>query len=205
MSSKSASTPIPRPDQTPEANPVADFDIEAWRAKRVVPRWSLQVTNDPSAGDRMVELIDALKEAHEEIDRATAENRPVPGRRAASTSTPQIDELKAAITAHMDSLDGTWMHIKGRAVNPHESNKIAEHDNRLDRLAAALEAVAVIAPTADHPGVTQTAEQWHEMFDSIGTKQTLALEAKVNEKTAAVVTPDFSRRVSELLNGVTSS
>ena len=205
MSSKSASTPIPRPDQAPESNPVADFDIEAWRAGRTVPTRTVCVTNDPGAGTRLGEIEEQIETIEKDAALAISEGRKTPGRRAASTSTPEIDALRDEQRALLALLDRSWLHVRLRAANPHEVAKIDGNGSRVDVLAETLALVALIAPTADHPGVTQSVEEWHDTLDAIGVSQTLRLQASLDELTTAKVSPDFSRRVSELLNGVTSS
>lgn len=193
-------------------NAVADFDIEAWRSGRKTPSRVIPVTNDPGAGLRLTQLRSELAEIRREAEEAIAEGRKVRGGRAGSKTTPQQEQTAEEIRAVLADLDGTWSFVHVRALNPHEANKIADIENRIDRVAAALASVdkdgnpaATISGSDATPGSTLTTEQWHDLLDAIGMTQMLKLEAALTELTAAAVTPDFSRRVSSLLDGPTSS
>jgi hypothetical protein len=197
---------------TPTDNPVASFDIEAWRTGRKTPTRVVPITNDPGAGLRLITARRELEQIRSEVDDAKAEGRSVPGSRAGSRSTPQEQERADEIRALLAELDGTWSFVHIRALNPHEANAVGDVENRVDRVAVALASTdkdgkpaATISGSEDTPGITQTVEQWHDLLDAIGSTQMLKLEAALNELTSAAVTPDFSQRVSSLLNGRTSS
>lgn len=198
---------MPNASPADTGNPVADFDIEAWRNGRRTPTRVVPVTNDPGAGLRLTQLEEDESTLRAELAAAAQEGRRTPGARAGSKSTPALDSVIAEIREILSGLDGTWTYVHVRALTPHESNRLSDVENRIDRIAGSLAIAATVSPSPDKtvPGVPLDEQGWHDMLDVIGNAQTLKLEAALNELTVAVVTPDFSRRVSSLLDGRTSS
>lgn len=191
--------------ETPEANPVAAFDIEAWRSGRKTPTRVVPVTNDPGAGLRLAELQERelkIRTGHAE---AQAEGRRVSGKRAGSTTTAELEALKDEIRVILAELDGTWSYIHVRALTPRESAKIGKLDDGMDQVAASLEVGATLSATADAPGERLDRGGWDGVLETIGTQQAAAVQTAITELTFAVVTPDFSRRVCALLDTPDSS
>lgn len=200
------STPIPEAFRATEKNPVAAFDIEAWRSGRKTPTRVIPVTNDPGAGLRLAELQERelkIRTGHAE---AQAEGRKVPGKRAGSTTTAELEALKDEIRVILAELDGTWSYITVRALTPREANRVADtKENRIDKIAAALAVTATISANRDGPGETLDEDGWSGVLETIGVQQTLSVENAMSELTDAVVTPDFSRRVYDVLDPPGSS
>ena len=185
---------------------VAGFDIEAWRSGRKTPTRIVPVTNDPGAGLRLTQMQERELKIREDQALAQAEGRKVPGKRAGSTSTAELDDLKANIKAILAELDGTWTYITVRALTPREANRVADtKENRIDKIAAALAVAGTISASQDGPGETLDEDGWSAVLETIGVQQTLSVENAMSELTDAVVTPDFSRRVYDVLDPPNSS
>lgn len=186
-------------------NAVADFDIEAWRSGRKTPTRIVPVTNDPGAGLRLMQMQERELKIREDQALAQAEGRKVPGKRAGGTSTPELEALKDDIKTIVDELEGTWSYIHVRALTPREANKVGDRENRVDKIAAALAIVGTISGSREESGEPLDEDGWNDVLDAVGVAQALKVEAAISELTDAVVTPDFSRRVSALLDTQDSS
>ena len=211
-----SSTPIPRPNAAAsEPNPVADFDVDAWRKRAIVPTDDVAVTNDPGAGQRLIKMESREEEIRAAEAEALATGKPIRGKRAASKNSPELEALIADMKVLLAELDGTWLYVHLRALDPVESEKVstkADRDEknglegvRMQYVAEVMEACATLSPVKDAPGIKQTAEQWLKTFKAIGVAQTLRLEKAANALASAQVSPDFSRRISALLEEQGSS
>lgn len=180
----------------------ADFDVDAWINGGEAFTKTVQVTNKPRAGLELDELIDELDKIEKAKDARSADGGPrrTAGSRAGSAFTPAEVELKERMKALLADLDGTWVEVVLRPLDPFESNKLVDTiKNRMDRLAAALELAATIG------GKPKKRDFWVRFMKAIGSGQTIKLETTLERISSASVSPDFSERVSSLLDGATSS
>lgn len=175
-----------------------DFDIEKWIKGYTAPTTTVPVTNKPGAGLELARLESEIAKIKRELKEATVPGGPKrsAGKRAGSAQSPQEIELRKQMRQILDELDGTWIEVELRALNPIESNKLGDdHPNRITRLGHALALAGSIK------GKTLDADQWLSFLKAIGNAQTVKLENELDTISGAVVTPDFSERVSPLIDG----
>lgn len=177
---------------------VEDFDIEKWIQGYTAPTTTVPVTNKPGAGLELARLESEIAKIKRELKEATVPGgaKRSAGRRAGSAQSPQETELRKQMRQILDELDGTWIEVGLRALDPIESNKLGDdHPNRMTRLGHALALAGTVK------GKKMDAEQWLKFFKAIGNAQTVKLESELDQISGAVVTPDFSERVSPLIDG----
>lgn len=179
-----------------------DFDVEQWLTGAPAFTKTVRVTNKPRAGLELEELADELSEIEKAKDSKAVAGGPrrTAGSRAGSAFTPAEIDLKKRMKELLAELDQTWMEIELRSLDPFESNRLADTvKGRFDRLAAALELTGTVG------GKKQSLDFWKRTVKTIGAGQAIQLEETINKMSMAAVTPDFSVRVSSLLDGAISS
>ena len=201
---KDVKQPTAKPGTGPEFDPARPrtFDLGAFisGAKSHTNTRTIPVTSRPDVAaeaERVAAEVDKLEHiAAQDREEGT------PRRLSAPSETAQkITDLKARLADLTAQLDGTWVLVKLRGLEPSEQDSI----RRLNPepgvpLAAAVFAVTATVRDADapdeEPWTDLTADEWADLIDAIGPNQYLTLDKAHAAITYQAVTPDFFERYS---------
>lgn len=201
----------------PEAAPSGDltrpgkFDINAWAADEVVISQTTKVTRRPDLAQRVVELQE--ERAQLELVMAQVDGTTQTRRRMAQKDdrAQRIRQIDAELEQLHADLEGTWIEVYVRAMEPLEQDKLrAEKHAPGTPLAAACYAVTgkvrQLGSQDDDDWTELDQDEWLTLFAKVGIRQFEMLDRLFGSLTYGIaVTPDFYERLSRHLTTRTSS
>lgn len=200
---KDVQQPDPTSQQVAEFDPTRPgaFDLAGFisGAKKHTNTRTIPVTTLPvEAGElqRLTDQRDKLARITPEDDEAT------PPRRlsAMSQQRQQLADAEARIAELEEELDGTWLLIKVRGLEPEEQDKVRNQrpEVGVPLFCAMFEYAALLRRPEDPEDAwgALDADEWRQIVGLIGAGQYAMLDKAIDGLTYQAVTPDFFERYS---------
>ena len=195
-----------KPQPEPEFDPArpASFDLEGFisGARSHTNTRTIPVTSRPDVAAQVEELTAEADKLDRITGAGATDDGTAPRKRLSAVSEPakRLREIRDQITDLEPQLDGTWLLVKLRGLEPSEQDTIRGQNLQIGvPLAAAIfAATAQVKPADDEDGQWSvlSADEWTNLIDAIGPTQYMSLDKAHSDVTYQAVTPDFYERYS---------